>query len=622
MKEGKARSRIHLIEVIPINKTPGRNTLSYFSLDSFKIGQIVKIPLRQSEVPAVVVGVRTAESAKVGIKNATYALRKISKKNVLDAHLSLSLMRTAEAMAVYYGSSIGTILKAAVPKFVLDEPELFGKPKAREVRSDLPSKEPLVIQMDKEERLGQYRSVIRQSFARQESVMVIVPSIEEAKCIFESLSRGINEFAYLLTSDTKKKERREVWLKAGTHKHSILLVTTPLGLVFDRKDLGTYILERENSQAYKSFERPFINIKTLLLRLAKESGRELILGDSVLSIETLWRERDGQYGEVSPVKWRLATAPTKLIDMKPPKKKGESGSKRQFTILSPELITTIKKALAEKENFFLFGVRKGLAPTTVCGDCGATLPCPACGAPIILYTRSEENLYVCHRCGHKRSAKTLCDNCGSWKLTPLGIGTDLIYKEVRKLFPLARVAILDKNHATTPVRAKKIAEEFKNQGGILVGTELALFHLEKVAYTGLVSADPLFSIPDFGAEERVFYLVSRLREMSQKGCIVQTRNIGKEILTWAIQGNILDFYKREIEDRQVYLYPPFSLFIKISGRGIGAIKECLAEWKPEQVKDSLIIRLPRESWPDGKLVETLSLLPQSFLIKVDPESLI
>ena len=635
MKDGKVKKKgasgakpVHLIEVIPIAKS-GRDNLSYFSLEKLKVGQIIRVPLRRSEVPAVITSVKSVGEAKANLRTASYSLKKIRKDAIMDAFLSPALLTLAEEMSLYYATSVGAMLADILPKFIIDNPELLGdKPltiKTRGVSSDpAVTKEPLVLQMEAEERFGQYRSIIRQGFARGMSILFIAPSQEEAEEAHTQLAKGISEYVFLITSDSKRKEREENWQKAREHKHPILLVSTSLALGFDRADLGTYILERENSRSYRSLSRPYTHIRTLLLALTKITKRELILGDSILSLESLRKGKEGVYGELSPVKWRLSGSRTTLVDMKQPvKPENDSGEEktRPFEILSPELQTLIKHALEKKEKIFLFGVRKGLSPTTICGDCGAVLPCPTCGAPIVLHKRGQAQVYLCHRCGTKRDAETRCNVCDSWKLIPIGIGTELIAKEVRRIFPLARVTILDKDHANTKSQAKKLAKKFQEEGGVLVGTELALFHLDRVEYSGIVSLDALFSLPDFSAEERIFYLVSRLREKTEIETIIQTRNIGKEILGWSAQGSIIDFYKREIEDRKTFSYPPFSLFIKVESPQANSLKEMFEKWHPEFTRDSMIIRLLKQDWPDKELSHALASLPPNFLIKIDPESI-
>ena len=304
----------------------------------------------------------------------------------------------------------------------------------------------------------------------------------------------------------------------------------------------------------------------------------------------------------------------------------------------------ISEAVEEKHKVFLFGVRKGLAPSTVCGDCGTVLPCPNCGSPVVLHEKKDEfkeRIYLCHACGAHRNAVTVCDNCGSWKLIPLGIGIDRIKYEVENLYPGEQIFVLDKDNASTQVQAQKIAREFgSSRGGILIGTELAFLYLEKIPYSAIVSLDSLFSIPDFGINERIFYLANRLLEFTTKKTIFQTRNIAKQILSFASDGNILDFYRSEIDDRESLLYPPFSVFIKVTTTGnsheidakASDLRRLFIEFVPDFIRFrsatpgmftlSMVIRIARIHWPDPILREKLLLLTPDFLIKVDPESIL
>jgi primosomal protein N' (replication factor Y) len=396
--------------------------------------------------------------------------------------------------------------------------------------------------------------------------------------------------------------------------------------LFPRADVDTLILERVSSRAWRTVARPYADMRVVAERLAKHCELRLVMGDSIMPIEILSRIKGVgdrslvPISELSLIRWRLPAAPTQIVDARS-KQEGDG----RFEVFSPELRGFMKRALEEDGRIFLFGARKGLAPTTVCGDCGTVLPCKNCGAPVVLHTKGEATLYVCHACGATRESLTACGTCGGWRLFPLGIGLEEIARQVGDLFPGIPVAILDKEHATNDAKAKGIVSAFEREGGILVGSELAFYHLEGVAYAGIVSLDSLFSIPDFHASERIFYLVSRLREIAKKEVLVQTRNIGKHILGWAALGNISDFYQSEIKEREELLYPPFSTFVKISAEDrVAAAKlaEELAPWQPEPYRDSLIIRLPRGAWPDEALVAKLSLLGPAFSIKVDPESLL
>lgn len=624
MKEGKAEQKSFLVEVAPLSRGPGPTSLSYFSASKVPPGTLVKVPLRKGLSTGVALSSRDVRAAKTEIRRAGFLLKKIRKGDILEAGVTPEVLEAIKKTAGYYAVPIGTMLNATLPKSIAEESEIFLRlPETKKKNLADSSRETLLLQMESEERFGQYRALVRQSFARGHSCMVVVPTHLEIKKVREELSRGINEFVYTFSLSGKKKEARENWLKALNEKHPVLFITTSAGLLFPRTDVDTVIIDRENSRAYRTLTRPYMSHKVLIENLAKSLGRQLVLGDSVLSLETLLREKNGEFGENSLIRWRLSAAPTTLIDAKAPQ--NESG---RFEIFSRELKEFMSKALAESGKIFLFGARKGLSPTTICGDCGFVLPCLNCGAPVVLHKHHDKTIYVCHACRERRDSTTTCGYCGSWKLAPLGIGTVEIAKQAHAMFPDHRVMVLDKDHATTDREAKRIVDKFNTEGGILVGTELAFFHLDSTPYSALVSLDSLFSVPDFGIHERVFYLISRLRELTKIESLVQTRNIGKQIMAWASFGNIIDFYQGEIDERRSLLYPPFSLFIKISALNkdsmvkLERLKEDLKHWRPDILDNSLVVRIPKAEWPAPELSEKLSLLGPEFSIKVDPETIL
>ena len=638
MKDGKESQKTWIVEVIPISKGVARPSLSYFSLAKPELGQLVKIDIRGRETRGFVARVEPAQDQKSSLKEQSFALKKLLKKNISSAGLPSPFVRAVDKTARFYASTLGPALSLLLPKILLDESEKFFITKNIQTEKELRniiSKETTVLQTDSLERYGHYRALVRQYFAREKSVMFVVPTHEEVLRAKESLSRGIEDFTYCFSLKMKKKELTSSWITARDSKHSVLFITTPAGLSWSRRDLEVMVLERENSRVYQTFSRPYINTKSFAKYLAYEWRRQLILGDSVLSVETIKKLKDGEYGELSPARWRLEARPITLVDAK--SKSREDGS---FEIFSEELKEFIKRAHLEKKSLFIYAQRKGLAPTTACGDCGSLLSCTNCGAPVVLHSGNGESFYSCHACGKRRDPKTLCDHCGSWKLTPLGIGSETIAKRVRELIGGQAVLILDKEHAETETKAKTLANHFLKNGGVLIGTELAFSFVPHADYTAAVSLEPLFSIPDFGIHERIFYLVTHLREMASIESLVQTKNVGREILIRASQGNIIDFYQDEIYERNSLLYPPFSIFIKVSvqirERELAEEKEKLEayfkEWQPEIMTTktkksgilelSFIIRKLREEWPEEKLVTKLSLLGPQFLIKVDPESIL
>jgi primosomal protein N' (replication factor Y) len=236
-----------------------------------------------------------------------------------------------------------------------------------------------------------------------------------------------------------------------------------------------------------------------------------------------------------------------------------------------------------------------------------------------------------------------CRNCDSWKLETLGIGIERVEQEIRKLFPDLKLFRLDKESVKSEKRALEIVNKFQESpGSVLLGTELSLFYLKKpIENVAIASIDSLFALPDFRINEKIFYTLLTLRSRAEKVFIIQTRNADETVFDYALKGSLADFYREEIEDRKKFLYPPYSVFIKLSIEGkkpailedAQTLAKLLDEYNPNIYPSfspsrrgntimNVILKLQSESWPDDKLMKKIMSLPPQVAVRVDPESLI
>ncbi len=323
-------------------------------------------------------------------------------------------------------------------------------------------------------------------------------------------------------------------------------------------------------------------------------------------------------------------------------KKG-SNEKVGFKMFSETLLLKIKESVENNEHMFLFSARRGLSPSTVCSDCENVVKCNTCSSHIVLHKTSGENFFLCHRCGERRSAKEVCVNCGGWRLTTLGIGSEFVEERLTELFPDVKIFRIDADTTGTHNKALKIAENFYNSSrSILIGTEMSLLYLtDKIENSAVVSMDTFFSIPDYRINERVLNIILKIRAVTSKSLILQTRDFGQKVFEYAARGNLIDFYKEEIDDRKMFSYPPFSTLIKISVSGtkselatlIEGLQKTIEPYEIDifpafvpQMKGKFIvngiIKISDGKWPDKVLAERLKSLPMNFSVNVDPESLI
>ena len=634
-------SKVFVVTVIPIWKGITKETLSYFTTTVCQSGSLIKVPLRKKIVPALVVSTAPVETMKSEIRSSRYQLKKISTVNS-SLFLEPSFIQAAEKAGRFFVGATGGVIKSFVPKTILDAVARLPKPDESLKENALKSNGSSTIysiQCEDDDRFTYYKSIVREEFSRKRSVYFCVPTLQDMKRAAATLPKGIEEYCYFFHGSLPKKEMVKAWSAVVESKHPVLVIGTGSILSIPRRDIGTIIIDRESAGAYKAMTRPYVDVRKFAEYFGKQTGADVIFGDLLLRIETLSRRDNGEVQERAPLSFRIiSSAECKLIDVR-----RERDDKSEFKPLSDRVMEMLEDAGGHGERSFLYVTRRGLAPLTVCGDCGTVVVCDKCSAPIVLHAKIKDRFFLCHRCGDKRSAEERCKTCDSWKLTTLGIGSEQIENILEKKFPGRTIVRIDKEATPTlPRGIKAISAFYANPGAILIGTETALLYIDKkIENSAVVSIDSLFSIPDFRVNEKVMNILARIRSRSGKRFYVQTRYKELPIVNYAVQGNLSQFYRDEIAEREKFNYPPFSLLVKITYRGEkaeawGEMERVAALLAPrpftvfpafiEVVKNKFVVngllRLKPGEWIDEDLLQLLRALPPSFTVKVDPENLL
>lgn len=632
-----------LIHVIPISRGFGSETLSYFSSKIIPEGSLVSVPLRKKEVPAIVIGSEDVLSAKTKLKNADFNVKKISSQKPIML-LSPESVRAARSAAQYFASNAGNILYAIIPKAILDNVQKIELPPPVSRKNKATANEKLVLQLPQSERFTMYKSLIREEFARKASVFFCVPTIGEAESAEEELSKGIEHRTIVLHSSLSKKEMLARWQKALSDELPVLIICTGMFLSLPRHDISTIIIERENTENYIQPVRPYLDFRVFAEFLAKEAHVRIIFSGLPIRVETLWRFKQGELEECAPLKLRLpSSAHQEIVDMRKKEKSAKiSKSSDSFEILSTKVKNIILDLEKTKGRLFLFTARRGLSPTTVCNDCSNTVTCEQCGSSIILHKVRDKNIFMCHACGLWRSAKERCVKCRSWKLTALGIGIQKVEEELKKL-KQEKVITIDRDSIKTHKQAQIAIKQFYGSTGtILLGTEMVIPYLrEQIDHTAIVSIDSLLALPNWRVGERIFSLLLSLRTLSKENFFIQTRSPEYPVLEYALNGNLTDFYKDEMKDREEFNYPPLSTIIKCSVVGnpariskeIGKLETIFKDYNLHrypsptrygkgQYQMNGLMRIPRDTWPDEKLLGLLYSLPPHISIQINPEKLL
>ena len=160
----------------------------------------------------------------------------------------------------------------------------------------------------------------------------------------------------------------------------------------------------------------------------------------------------------------------------------------------------------------------------------------------------------------------ICPKCDSKYVYFFGEGSEHLEERLRKEFPAARIARLDRDTTRTKRQYQQTLGAFA--GGaldILVGTQmLAKGHdFHRVTLVGVVSADGLLHMPDFRAAERTFQLLTQVAGRAGRGelhgrVLIQTFFPEHYAIQDAVKQDYLAFYEREMNFRRTMAYPPFT----------------------------------------------------------------
>lgn len=657
---------MHVITVAPIRRGIIIDELSYFTKEDIAPGALVTVPLRGRSTPALVIRSVPAEEAKQEIKHAEFALKKLERvhtKSFFSREFVDATIKTAE----YFAGTTGGILKAVFPTALLSTRNPTEMPI---IDRSGKHAERLLFQAEEHERFATYKSHIREVFARGHSCYFILPSLQDIEHAYASLEKGIEQYTFTLHSGLTKREIEKRWATIGSLNHPVLVIGTPLFLAIPRNDIEVIILDHESSGAYSTQSRPFFDLRFFAEEFAKNIGATFILGDLFLRAETLARKEQGEFEPLMRPKFRIQSlAKQTIIDMRT---SGEQPATGRVAIASRELVELIERTRQSGGHCFILGVRRGIAPSTVCGDCGTTVTCERCSAPLVIHEKraaqtapkvmlskskeealgikntvsehtTTQNVFLCHRCGFERDTEITCGHCGGWRLVPLGIGVAHAETSIRTRFPDARVFRIDRDVIKKHSDAQKVIEEYyRTPGSILIGTEMALAYLtQPIATVAVLSVNSLLTIPDFRMGEKVFRLLLSLREKATENFLIQTRDPDMPLFALATAGNIGEFLRSELDVRHKLGYPPYTTLLKFTfegGKADGAVAMAeierifgmyhpvsfpgfIARIKGKHIMNALI-RIPQGEWPNRELLGLIRALPTEITVRVNPESVI
>ncbi|MBQ7369870.1 MAG: primosomal protein N' [Clostridia bacterium] len=409
-----------------------------------------------------------------------------------------------------------------------------------------------------------YLNLIAKSLKAGKSSIFLVPEISLTPQMLSQLRARFGKNAAILHSGLSAGEKFDEWwrLRSGEAKIAIgarSAIFAPL------ENLGVVIIDEEHDSSYFSESSPRYSTFDIARLRAKYNGCKLVLGSATPSVETYKKAQDGEFGLVRLTK-RINMRPLPEITIADMRREVRRGNNSSFSVALKE---ELEKCLESGNQAILFLNRRGYSQSVICKECGYVAKCDACDVSLTYH--KDEKCLKCHYCGGRYEPLTACPECGSYKLSYTGTGTQRIVDELKKLYPTARILRMDNDTTRGKEGHYKILKEFgEKRADILVGTQMiAKGHdFPSVTLVGVLDADMGLHFSDYRSGERTFQLITQVAGRSgraqEKGKVVlQTFSPENDVLRFAVTYDYEGFYRNEISRRAATVFPPFSKIVRV-----------------------------------------------------------
>lgn len=331
------------------------------------------------------------------------------------------------------------------------------------------------------------------------------------------------------------------------------------------KNLGLIIIDEEHEKAYKQESMPTYHARDVAIMRARLEKAMVILGSATPSVETYFQ---AQTGKITLHKLLNRPNHSHLPEIHLAALGTDFQKAQGFNLFAElplkELIDNFKRG----EQSLIFINRRGYHALQQCSACAESIKCHHCSIPMTFH--KQQGHLICHFCGYQQRPPTHCPLCGHETLQFKGVGTQLVEAKIQHLLKEARILRVDKDTTSKKGSLDNLFQIFSSQGAdILIGTQMIAKGLD---FSGLTLAiilniDGCFNRPEFRAHEEAFQLMTQVagrtgRSILKGQVFIQTLNPHHPLCLKAQNGDYQGFYSQEIQERQLYNFPPFYRMVR------------------------------------------------------------
>jgi len=391
-------------------------------------------------------------------------------------------------------------------------------------------------------------------------VLLLVPEINLTPQLHARLSaRFPCHRVVSLHSSLTPAERGAAWMLAHDGGAQIILGTRT-AVFASLPGLRLIVVDEEHDASFKAHGGVPFSARDLAVKRAQLEAIPVVLGSATPSLETWQLAQAGRYRLLQLAQRASGSAREPVIatiDLQ--RDPAENG-------LAAPLREALAQTLVRGEQALVFINRRGFAPVLRCGACEWLSRCPNCDT-FAAYHKVGAALR-CHHCGWSVRVPAACPDCGNQDLQGVGQGTQRVEETLRKLWPDARIARIDRDNTQGARGASRAGAAFDavHAGAvdILVGTQMITkgHDFRGVTTVGVLNADAQLVAADFRAPERLFAVLMQVagragRAGQASRVLIQTRYPHHPLFAALARQSFEAFAQEQIEERRAARMPPF-----------------------------------------------------------------
>lgn len=574
-------------------EAPLKNLLTYYipdELSLLEVGSVVNVPLGRRSARGIVFEILDESAIKPAAGEEKFEIKNILNiESDYAPHMIRPYLPWINWISDYYFYAIGLVAsllfpplekkskistrkKSPIPDVEMEIPFSMNEEQQKifdDISKNLNFSVHLLYGITGSGKTEVYLQLFNKIIQQGKKGLFLLPEISLTPQLVSRFAKRFGNQVSLLHSQLTDRERTQFWwdMVEGDKK---ILIGARSAMFCPIPNLGLIVVDEEHESSFKQDEKLKYHGRDAAIMLGKFLNCPVILGSATPSFESWNNVLQGKYFLHRLTK-RVGTAvlpEIEIVDLKESKERSQELALPFW--LSENLFNEILSHLESQNQVALFLNRRGMSQTVICPACGHTKECPNCDIKLTLHAH---NHLTCHYCDYHESFKKKCPDCKEGEFEPLGIGTEAVENDIKKFFPQARVARVDRDEIQNRQDLESVIERMENNEiDILIGTQMISKGLDfpNLKLVGLILADIGFNLPDFRSGERSFQLITQMsgragrhvKENEKPGkVILQTFNPENESITYALRSDFEGYAQFDLSNRQMLDYPPFGKIV-------------------------------------------------------------